>query len=143
MRKAKTKKAFLLILSILIIFISYLVYYLINDPNGYGDRTAGFYTINPYTSEAKDIQSIRDLTLTLDKNGTYEFSKKLPFLDQNGNWLLDENGLVVNILLLNQNGTKDKISICCDDNNEITLYCYLDKSQEFKRIIFIRSSKQR
>ena len=139
MKKEKNKNILLLISSVSIIFISYLVYYLCNDPNGYGDRTAGFYTINQYTSEVKDIWSISDLTLTLDESGTYEFSKKLPFIDQKGNWLLEENGLVINILLLNQNGTKDKISVCCDDNNEITLYCYLDKSQEYKRINFIRS----
>ncbi|KQX15076.1 hypothetical protein ASC72_17950 [Flavobacterium sp. Root420] len=115
-----------------------LIYYLINDPNGYGKRTVGIYLINQYSSDSKKIELIKDLTLKLKEDGTYEFSKRLPFIDQKGKWLLEENGLVINILLMNENGTKDKISICCDENNEITFYCYLDRSGDYKRIIFTR-----
>lgn len=141
MIRRNQKNLRLFIFAIVIAFIIYFIYFLSNDPNGYGNKTVGAYKVNLSNSDVKNVECINDLIFEIKENGTYEFSKKLPFIDQNGKWLLEENDLVINILLLNKNGQEDKISICCDDNNEITFYCYLDKSGDYKRIIFTRSSE--
>lgn len=136
-RKRKVKT--LLFLSFIILVLIVLKF-LLDDPNNFGARSVGLYKVNLDESEVNDFASINELTLEIRKDRTYEFSKKLPFIDKVGEWDLQEEDLVIYILLINKNGSKDKISVCCDDSNEITFYCYLDKSAHYKRIVFRKVS---
>ncbi len=132
-RKRKVK--IYLFLSFVILILTGLRF-LLDDPNNFGERSVGLYKANLDESKVNDFSFINELTIEIKNDKTYEFSKKLPFIDRIGKWELQEEDLVINLLLINKNGSKDVISVCCDDNNEITFYCYLDKSANYKRIVF-------
>lgn len=113
----------------------------LGDIKYYENKSIGVYSIQLNKSKIGDSLGFKTLVLELKSDNSYFFSEKLPFIDQKGNWEIEGKGEVRYISLITKEKRKDRVSICCDENNEITLHCYLDKSNQFKRIIFKRHKR--
>ena len=102
----------------------------------YKKNSIGTYQIDLNKSKIKDTLEFKSLVLELKPNNEYWFSKKIPFIDQKGEWKIEGEGEVKYISLYRKDGNKDRVSISYEDTKEITFYCYLDKSNKYERIIF-------
>lgn len=142
----RTLTIILLTILVIILFVIYRVNTVSSDMTKNAVKNSiGTYQIDLNNSlindYVKDSILFKSLTLKLDENMTFIFSKSVPFIyDSSGTWAFIEDGIysINQLNYKNSNGFNNQISQCCYGNDQIQMKLPIskDNNQQVDLIVF-------